>query len=157
MNDGHRIDFRIVHSFGDAYEGLGTVCYRAGFEDQEHPEAFVVQLEGTSGYDGARESVEWTPIARFDHGRPHNVFDPDEGNYTSISTARGCRSTTTTTRISNITSDPVTRSVPSRVFSRSSVTGRTGSMSPTTTEETSAGSTIGSRSPTPPVLCYRIE
>jgi len=73
------VEFRISHAFDDAYEGLGSLRYRAGFEDWDAPSAFVVQLEEATGYDGGRAAVDWHPVARFDHGRPHDVLDPAEG------------------------------------------------------------------------------
>lgn len=58
---------------------LHPLRYRAGFEDWDDPGAFVVQLEEAMGYDDGRTAVHWHPVARFDHERPHDVFDPAEG------------------------------------------------------------------------------
>lgn len=79
MTDVSSVDFRIRHPFDDTYDHLGNLQYRAGFEDWDSPEAFVIQLEEARGYDADGGTVLWSPIARFDHLRPHDVFDADDG------------------------------------------------------------------------------
>lgn len=78
------IDFRVSHSVPHGCQTLGSVRYRAGFEDWDDPGAFVVQLEEAIGYSQNREAVDWSPIARFDHLRPHDVFDLDEGVHLDV-------------------------------------------------------------------------
>jgi len=80
VTDGRTpVDFRIYHPFEHDRSALGGVRYRAGFEDWSSQEVFVVQLEEAAGYDDDREAVDWSPIARFDHGRPHDVFSAADG------------------------------------------------------------------------------
>jgi hypothetical protein len=80
VTDGRTpVDFRIYHPFDHDRSALGGVQYRAGFEDWSSQEVFVVQLEEAAGYDDDREAVDWSPIARFDHGRPHDVFSAADG------------------------------------------------------------------------------
>lgn len=79
MTEVSNVDFRIRHPFDDTYEGLGNLQYRAGFEDWDAPDAFVIHLEEALGYDEDGGTVLWSPIARFDHLRPHDVFDPADG------------------------------------------------------------------------------
>ena len=79
MTEVSNVEFRIRHPFDDTYQGLGNLQYRAGFEDWDAPGAFVIQLEEALGYDEDGGTVLWSPIARFDHLRPHDVFDPADG------------------------------------------------------------------------------
>jgi hypothetical protein len=78
------ISFRISRPVPVDFPEVGSVRYRAGFENWDDPGAFVIQLEEATGYVWDRGVVDWSPIARFDHLRPHDVLDPDEGVHIDV-------------------------------------------------------------------------
>ena len=141
MTDGRTpVDFRIYHPFEHDRSAFGGVRYRAGFEDWSSQEVFVVQLEEAAGYDDDREAVDWSPIARFDHGRPHDVFSAADGLHLDLHRRQDPK-TITSTSTSGHTSVPGTpwpRSLVYRKCSGTTTTGRTSS----TTSVTSTGSIL---------------
>lgn len=80
----HAIDFRINRPIPHDVPGVASVHNRAGFENWERPDAFVIQMEEARGFDADRGITDWSPIARFEHLRPHDLFDPTEGIHLDV-------------------------------------------------------------------------